>query len=156
MTRIEEMTEPQRQSWITLLADGAVFIWFLRRMLSGRNLTDLPPGELLATFAVVIGWTIVAHIVIAVIFETRRKDSSPQSDERDADIARRGDKTGYYVLCVFVSIFIVTFLIENAAGKDYQGPVSVVSPTAIFFWLICALYCADLAKQITKLRHYHG
>lgn len=156
MTRIEDMTEPQRQSWITMIADGVVFIWFLRRMLSGRNLIDLPPGELLATFAVVVGWTIVAHVVIAIIFDTRRKDKAPQSDERDSDIARRGDRTGYYVLCCFVNVFIVTFLIENAVGEIYQGPFSVVSPTAIFFWLICAVYCADLAKQITKLRHYHG
>ena len=28
MTKIEDMSEPQRQAWITLLADGAVFVYF--------------------------------------------------------------------------------------------------------------------------------
>lgn len=156
MTRVEDMSEPQRQSWITLIADGMVFIWFLRRMLDGQSLVTLSPGELIGVFVIVIGWTIAAHIIIALVFETRKKGKGQQADERDADIARRGDRTGYYVLCGFVNVFIFGYLVENAAGEDFQGPISVASPTAVFFWLMVAAYVADLSKQITKLRYYHG
>jgi len=37
MTRIEDMSETQRQSWITLIADGAVFIWFWQKMTAGLS-----------------------------------------------------------------------------------------------------------------------
>ena len=35
MTKIEDMSEPERQSWITFMADGAVFIYFWQKMTQG-------------------------------------------------------------------------------------------------------------------------
>lgn len=155
MTRIEDMTEPQRQSWITLIADGTIFIWLLQRMLDGRSLIELSPGQLLTLFGVTVGLTIAAHIIIAIIFESRKKGSGESADERDADIARRGDRVGYCILACFVNVFIFMYLMQNAFGSDYQVSVNVTSPTAIFFWLIVAAYSADLAKHAIKLWHYH-
>ena len=159
MGRIEDMSEPQRQSWITILADGAVFIWFLRRMIDGGRIVDLPAGELMAVFIVAIGWTIVAHIVISIAFETRKRKSKVAKDERDADIGRHGDQTGYYLLSIFINVLIFTYLFRLVVGgDDYQPPLGLdlTLPSHMFFVLMSAVYIADIAKQGRKILLYRG
>lgn len=168
MIRIEDMSEPQRQSWMSFMADGAVFLWFLSQMFDLRGflrapfeqsyVVDLPAGELMALFVVTIGWTIAAHIVIAVIFEARKRKSKNEveRDERDAAIERYGDRFGYYALCVFVNVIIFVALAQNIGGEGYRGPIDVASVSGLFFWLMCGAYVADIGKQAVRIIRYQG
>ena len=75
MTRIEDMSETQRQSWITLLADGAVFIWLWQKMTIGLSpqVVHSGMGEFGALIIRAIIITVILHAVIASIFELRKR-----------------------------------------------------------------------------------
>ena len=69
MTKIEDMSEPQRQAWITLLADGAVFAYFWSKTTIGlspklihTNIKEF--GGIILSVVIV---TVILHAVIAAI-----------------------------------------------------------------------------------------
>jgi len=63
------MSETQRQSWITLLADGAVFIWIWQKMTIGLSpqVVHNDMGEFGALIIRAIIITVILHAVIASI-----------------------------------------------------------------------------------------
>ena len=156
MLRIEDMSEPHRQSWITLLADSAVFIWFWKNMTGGFNFTprDMEPSEAGAFFLQLVIVTIILHAVIAAVFEMRKRKVKFEKDERDIDIARRGSHAGYGLLQLGIGIILVTLLIQYVVGGDYQGPVSVIEPVQMLFVLCFASYVADIYRHGTIIWAY--
>jgi len=50
MTRIEDMSDMERQSWVTLLADTVVFAYFLRKMTDGFDVISHSPGGLMRIY----------------------------------------------------------------------------------------------------------
>jgi len=156
MTRIEDMSEPERQSWITLLADGAVFIWFLSKMTIWPSLkpihTDMEEfGEVILGVVIV---TIILHAVIASIFDMRKRKEAFMRDERDTEIARKGSDYGYRVMQWGVGVIVVTMLAHNMIGPTYTPPVRIEKPVEIIFGLLVVSYIADLLKQGVKLHAY--
>lgn len=156
MTRIEEMTEPQRQSWITLLGDGAVFIWFWKNMTGGFNLSprSFEPEALGAFFIQFVIITAIVHAVIAIAFDVRKKKSEFQKDERDVEIARRGSHAGYSFFYFGIGAVVVTLILQYVVGDDYQGPISVINPVEMVFALCVVSFLADLYRHGTIIWAY--
>ncbi|WP_409433790.1 hypothetical protein ACJ3XI_04600 [Litorimonas sp. RW-G-Af-16] len=156
MTRIKDMSEPERQSWITLLADGAVFIYFWQKMAYGWQFKPehFEPAELGVVVFQIVVVTIILHAVIASIFAVRSRNEAAAKDERDVEIARRGSQNGYMFLQIGVGTILVTLLLQYMAGQAYSGPISVIKPVEMIFYLAAISYLADLFKQITKILAY--
>jgi len=149
VTKIEDMSEPQRQAWITLLADGAVFVYFWSKTTIGlspqlihTNMDEF--GEII--LSVVIA-TVILHAVIASIFDMRKRKEKYEKDERDITIERKGAHCGYRLMQWGVGGVIITLLAHNLIGIDYKPPVSIQKPAEIIFALLVVSYVADLMKQ---------
>jgi len=149
VTKIEDMSEPQRQAWITLLADGAVFVYFWSKTTIGlspqlihTNMDEF--GEII--LSVVIA-TVILHAVIASIFDMRKRKEAYEKDERDIIIERKGAHWGYRLMQWGVGGVIITLLAHNLIGIDYKPPVSIQKPAEIIFALLVVSYVADLMKQ---------
>lgn len=149
MTKIEDMSEPERQAWITLLADGAVFAYFWSKTTIGlspklihTNIDEF--GKIILSVVVV---TIILHAVIATIFDLRKRKEAYEKDERDITIERKGAHWGYRLMQWGVGGVIVTLLLHNLIGADYIPPISIQKPAEIIFALLVVSYVADLVKQ---------
>jgi len=156
MTKIEDMSEPERQSWITFLADGAVFIYFWQKMTQGYGFQaqHFEPEQVGRIFFGVVFLTIILHTVISLIFEARKRKERYEKDERDLDITRRGDRNGYWLLQAGIGVIIVTYLFQYLIGSDYKPPISVKDPIDMLFALMVVSYIASLVKHGTMLLAY--
>lgn len=149
MTKIEDMSEPQRQAWITLLADSAVFAYFWSKTTIGIKpqliQTDMKEfGEIILGVVIV---TIIVHAVIAAIFDMRKRKEPYEKDERDIAIERKGAHWGYRLMQWGVGGVIVTLLMHSLIGTAYKPPISIQKPAEIIFALMVVSYIADLVKQ---------
>jgi len=149
VTRIEDMSEPQRQAWITLLADGAVFVYFWSKTTIGLSpqLIHTNIEEFSEIILGVIIATVICHSVIGAIFDMRKRKEAYEKDERDIAIERKGAHWGYRLMQWGVGGIIITLLLHNLVGPDYAPPVSIQKPAEIIFALIVVGYVADLIKQ---------
>ena len=150
------MSSTQRHSWLVLLADGAVFVWFWQKMTVGfspvlinYNMRDF--GEVVIGIIIL---TIALHVVISIIFEIQSKTEESGRDERDINIERRGAFWGYRVLQIGLGIVVVGMLMSSAFGADYQAPIQFSSPVQIIFGLIVTSYVADLVKHGVMIHGY--
>ena len=149
MTKIEDMSEPERQAWITLLADGAVFAYFWSKTTIGLSprLIHTEMKEFGGIILSVVIATVIVHAIIASIFEMRKRKDAYQKDERDITIERKGAHWGYRLMQWGVGGVIVTLLLHNMVGADYTPPISIEKPAEIIFALLVVSYIADLVKQ---------
>lgn len=148
MTKIEDMSETQRQAWITLLADGAVFAYFWSKTTMGLSPklihTDMKAfSEII--LSVVIA-TVIVHSVIGAIFDIRKRKEAYEKDERDIAIERKGAHWGYRLMQWGLGGIIVTLLMHNLIS-DYAPPLSIQKPAEIIFAMLVVSYVADLVKQ---------
>lgn len=150
------MTSTQRNSWLVVLADGAVFAWFWQKMTIG--ISPIPIDYDMAEFGkIVFGiifLTIVLHIVISVVIELSVKKNKNERDERDIAIERAGAFWGYRVLQIGLGVVVVGMLMNAAIGVDYHPPISFSTPVQIIFGLIVTSYVADLTKHAVMLYKY--
>jgi len=156
MTKIEDMSEPERQAWITLLADGAVFVWFWQKLTIGLSpkLIHTNMDEFGGIIIGVIIVTIILHAVIAGVFDMRKRKEPYEKDERDVQIERRGAHWGYRLMQWGVGGVIVTMFLHHAIGSDYIPPISIQKPAEIIFALMVVSYIADLVKHGIMLLAY--
>jgi hypothetical protein len=150
------MTSTQRNSWMVLLADGAVFVWFWQKMTYG--LSPVPVTNNMDEFGrIVIGiiiLTIALHIAISIVFEVTSNSKDRGKDERDIAIERRGAFWGYRILQVGLGVVVVGMLMNGAFGGDYQAPITFSNPVEIIFGLIVTSYVADLVKHAVMIHGY--
>ena len=156
MTRIEDMSETQRQAWITLLADGAVFAYFWSKTTIGLSpkLIHTNMDEFGTIIIGVVIATIITHAVIASIFEMRSRKEAYEKDERDIAIECKGAHLGYRIMQWGVGGVIITLLLHSLIGADYIPPISIQKPAEIIFALLVVSYVADLAKQAVMILAY--
>jgi len=156
MTKIQDMSSTQRNSWLVLLADGAVFAWFWQKMTVG--LSPIPIAYDMREFGeIVMGvvfWTIALHIVISSIFQFATGSAKKERDERDILIERRGSTWGYRVLQIGVGVVVVGILMSSVFGEDHQAALSFSSHVEIIFGLMVVSYIADLVKHVVMLHGY--
>ncbi|WP_371397091.1 hypothetical protein [Fretibacter rubidus] len=165
-TKLEDMSETERQSWATLIVDVCVFIWFLKQTtthIGSLALREMSASDLFGVYVGLIIVTVILHAIIAAVFETRkRKDHTTAKDERDIEIERRGSANGFWVLTIAVNIIIFTLLFEHASaqGADvlagYAPPFSVLAPPAMFFALMAVIFIGDIVKNATMVLAYRG
>jgi len=156
MTSIQDMTRTQRNSWLVLLADGAVFFWFWQKMTVG--LSPIPIDYNMDQFGkIVLGiifLTIALHIVISVIFELSFKGDNESRDERDIAIERRGAYWGYRILQIGLGVVVVGILLTAGVNEHYVAPITFSTPVQIIFGLIVTSYVADLTKHAVMIHGY--
>ncbi len=158
MTRIEDMSETERQSWITLLADGAVFFYFMQKMTTGfpPRLVYTDINEFGAAIIAVIIVTIILHMAIGLTFEMRKRKEAYERDERDVQIERQGAHWGYRFLQYGIGFIIVTMFLHNVAGSVYKPPMSIEKPAEVIFALMVVSYIADLVKHGIMIKAYRA
>ena len=156
MTRIEDMTSTQRQSWLTLLADGAVFIWFWQKMTAGFSIRpiDFEPGEFAGIIVGVVFLTVVLHTAIAITFEIASKQQKAKRDERDIEIERRGSHIGYRILQAGVGFVIVAMVMTSGFPEEFKEHIKVMTTVQIIFALMVVSYVADLTKHAVMIYGY--
>ena len=159
MTLIENMSEPERQSWATLIADICVFSIFLKSMTGGRLPTNFhinthSPGELVGLYIWIIVATIIIHAVIASIFAMRVKGEGFERDERDIEIERKGARNGFWVVSIAINIVIFQLLVEQSLSSDYKPLFSVLSPNNMFFALMGTMFLGDIIYRATMVLAY--
>jgi len=166
-TRLEDMSETERQSWATLIVDVCVFVWFLKMTTGGigrfeNRVTEA--SDLVGIMVGVIITTAILHAIIGAIFEWRKsKDHTTEKDERDLDIMRRGASAGFWVLTIAINIIAFTLLLEYSADtgaqtfwESFSIPLSVLSPPSMFFALMVTAFLGDIIKNATMVLAYRG
>lgn len=168
MTLIEDMSETQRQAWITLLVDCAVFIYFVGKMTFGRTIETLSAAGLGKIMLTIIIFTIVAHIIIHSVFgarlATKNLEEGGLKDERDVRIERKGNSYGFHVLAAFVYVLIFQILLQNGldgvpnTGADYgyKSWFDYTNTTHLVFGLASAAFIADIVKNLVMILAYRG
>lgn len=160
MTRIEDMSETERQSWMTLIVDVFVFIWFWKQMTSGFGqsfqIMDYPIKGIVSNYVAVIVITILLHIGISIYFEMRRrKDDDKSKDERDLIIERKGAANGFRFLAIAINVVIVQILLENSLN-GHETFVSLAKVSHLYFVLLAVAFIGDIIKNGTMVLAYRG
>lgn len=164
MALIADMSEQERQSWMTLLADICVYSVFWSQMVHGKSIASLSPGDLMGVYIGIIVLTIIIHIVIASIFALRsptdENGSDSAGDERDVEIERKGARNAFWVVSILINIIVFILLAENSVGEGYLGPnlglLSVLSPSHMFFALMSTAFIGDIVYRATMVWAYRG
>ena len=156
MTKIEDMSETQRQAWITLLADGAVFAYFWSKTTIGLSpqLIHTEIKDFSGIILSVVIATVIVHSVIGAIFDMRKRKEAYKKDERDIAIERKGAHWGYRLMQWGLGGIIITMLLHNLVGPDYTPPISIEKPAEIIFAMLVVSYAADLTKQVIMILAY--
>ena len=156
MTKIQDMSSTQRNSWLVLLADGAVFTWFWQKMTVG--LSPIPIAYDMREFSeIVLGvilLTVILHIVISSIFQIASGSEKSGRDERDVLIERQGSVWGYRILQIGLGVVVVGMLLSAAVDEGYNFLIAFSSPVQIIFGLMVASYVADLVKHAVMIHGY--
>jgi len=158
MTRIEDMSETQRQSWITLIADGAVFIWFWQKMTAGLS-PQVVYNEMSEFGEIILGViivTIIMHVIISSIFELRKREDTYEKDERDIQIEHKGAHWGYGILQFGIGSIIFMLFMHNSFGAEYTPTFSIQTPIEIIFALLVVSYIASLVKHGVMIMAYRA
>lgn len=163
MTLIEDMSESQRQAWITLIVDITVFLVFLKGMLKNYAIETLS-AQVLSQFIIsLIAITIILHIVIQSIFAARLKlRENPLKDERDLRIQRKGASYGFWVLAILINILIGHIVIQNGLNmvpeisSNRQFAFDYTNTSHLVFALIFIVYLADIIKNAVMVQAYRG
>lgn len=163
MIKIADMSETERESWIVLLADGAVLIWFLQKMTTSWSLVP-NKMDMKAFGEVVIGLiivTVILHAVISAVFDFRSRedeneDGEYEKDERDYAAERKGAHWGYRVMQFGVGAVIIIMLLGSSSWAEYNVPISIETPVEIIFYLLVISYAADLLKQIVMIHGFRS
>jgi len=163
LTLIEDMSETQRQAWVTLIVDFFVFIYFLRAMTTSWSINTLSAIGLGSLMIGVIITTIILHAVIAAVFAARaRSDDEGLKDERDVRIERKGATYGFYFLAIFMNIIIGHILIQNGLDNlpnttsGYVGPFDYTNTSHLVFALTAAAFIGDIIKNGVMVLAYRG
>ncbi len=156
MTRLADMTATQRQSWLVLLADGAVFYWFWQKMTVGFSLRliDYDMAQFGSIIFRLIALTIILHVAISITFEIAAKNSDKTKDERDISIERQGTHWGYRILQFGTGAVVFGILMTGIFGDDYIAPLNFETPVQIIFALVMISYIADLVKHAVIIYRY--
>ncbi len=156
MTKIQDMSRTQRQSWLVLLADGAVFFWLWQKMTTG--LSPVPIAYDMNEFGKIIlsavALTVVLHVIISTIFELSAKDEKGGRDERDDLIERRGAFWGYRILQTGIGIVVVGMFLAAISGEGVPNFYTISTPVQIIFALMVTSYVADLVKHGVMIHGY--
>ena len=162
MSIVETMSEPERQSWVTLIADGLVFIWFWKTIAPGWSLMPraLSPSEAGGLFLILVIITIFYHAVIGAAFALRANKDGVEKDERDLEIQSFGARIGYSALQIGLGVIIVIALVTYVAGTDYappnvvSSPINLTTPVQFLFALVFLSYVADLMRHGVIVARY--
>ncbi|MCF6292713.1 MAG: DUF2178 domain-containing protein [Robiginitomaculum sp.] len=156
MTLVENMSEPERRSWVTLIVDMLVFSVFLKKMLGWGGVENLSAGELIKLYIFIIIASIILHAIIASVFASRVKSSGYESDERDVEIERKGARNGFWVVCTAINVIVFMFLMENTWPGEYNPilGLSFLTPSHMFFVLMGTLFLADIVYRATMVQAY--
>ena len=161
MTKIEDMSEPERQSWVTLMVDVCVFVVFLKAMTTGYAIDTLSASGLSKLVLSLIVITIVLHVVIQSFFAIRTAGQADElKDERDIQIERKGASLGFYVLSILLTILIGHIVIQNGLNaipeisEKHQSFFDYTNTSHLTFALISTVFIADIAKNAVMLLAY--
>lgn len=156
MSIIADMSEPERQSWVTLLADGLVFLWFWDAIAPGWSFSpyNFSPSETGTLFFKLILVAIFYNAIIAAAFALRRRKNEVDQDERDVEIQSFGARIGYMALQFGVVLVIVGLLLSYVIGDDFVGPLDFNAPVKVLFTLVCISYVADLLRHGAIVARY--
>ena len=156
VSAVENMSEAERQSWITLIADSLVLAWFWKTMTPGWSLipSEMSRAELGQIYLSLVVITIIYHAVIASFFEIRKRGSGVEQDERDLLIAAFGANTGYTVLQFGVGLILVSGIMGYAYEADIVPFLSIQTPVQFLFAITFMSYAADLVRHALILTRY--
>jgi hypothetical protein len=119
------MTYEEKGAWVYLVVSLGVYVGYLVTIL--RRATGIPVSEvsyvspMLWSIGISIGLAIVARIIVEIL----RPSDSYQSDARDKDINRLGDRIGGGVLSLAMLV-----------------PFGLTLAEAAYFWIANAIYAA--------------
>jgi len=166
MTYIEDMSETQRQAWITIIVDSAVFIYFLGKMMTGLSIDTLSPSGLSYLMIKVIIFTAIAHAIISGVFAARKRLEGEDEikDERDIRIERKGNSYGFYFLAAFLYVIVGQILLQNGfdgiqnTGEDYgyKSVFDYKNTSHLIFALVAASFVADIIRNGVMVFAYQG
>ena len=154
----ETMSETERQSWITLIADSIVLAWFWKAMAPGWSLipTVTEPEAVGRVFLSVVVLTIVTHAVIAAVFNLRRGKDDIELDERDRDAQGYGSHVGYLAMYFGVGATMLALLSGYVFPEDVGGPFKIMTVVHALFVLVILSYLADLARNVAMILRYRS
>jgi hypothetical protein len=161
MTKIEDMSETERQAWITLIVDVSVFFVFLRGMTTAWSIDTLSAPGLSKLVVGLIIITIILHIIIQSLFAVRSQgEDRALKDERDLRIERKGASLGFFVLAILLNIIIGHIVISNGlnampeiAGKQ-QTVFDYTNTSHLVFALLSAAFIGDIVKNASMILSY--
>ena len=156
MSRLAELSEMERQSWATLIADGLLFTWFWKTMAPGWSLIprDLDPAQLSSVFVKLVILTIVVHAVIAAVFSFRRNRDEVELDERDLDAQAYGSRIAYTAMYLGVGAITLAALSGYILPEEVTTPFRIETMVHVIFALVLLSYAADLLRNAAMLLRY--
>jgi len=165
MTYIEDMSETQRQAWITLIVDVFVFIYFVGKITGGFTILTLSASGLSYLMLKVVIITVIMHAIIHGVFAARRRgDDDLIKDERDIRIERKGNSYGFFILAAFLYVIIFQILLQNGfdgldnpqSNHSYKSWFDYTNTTHLVFALTAASFVADIVRNGVMIMTYRG
>jgi len=165
MTYIEDMSETQRQAWITLIVDVFVFIYFVGKITGGFTILTLSASGLSYLMLKVVIITVIMHAIIHGVFAARRRsDDDLIKDERDIRIERKGNSYGFFILAAFLYVIIFQILLQNGfdgldnpqSNHSYKSWFNYTNTTHLVFALTAASFAADIVRNSVMIMTYRG
>lgn len=156
MTYIEDMSETERESWVILIADSAILLWFWQKMTHGWNIQPhaMSLDDFGSLIIQMIVLTVIVHAVISSFFEVRKSKGELDRDERDREIERKGSHSGYRLLQFGVGSVIFIMFMTYGLEEDYQSVIRIKTPVEIIYYLLLVSYAADLLKHGVMIHAY--
>jgi hypothetical protein len=129
----DAMGYKERSTWIELVVAAGVFLWYLTVIagrVRGTPVADVAfQGPLIRATVISIVATIVLHILYAILAGSR----DTQEDQRDRQVARYGDWVGLWPLVLGAGAALVLAMLE----VDH-------------FWVANAIYVGFVVSSLTN------
>jgi small-conductance mechanosensitive channel len=157
MLRLNDLSEMERQSWATLIADGFIFVWFWKSMAPGWSLkpADFDPASLSSLFISLVVLTVIVHIAIASIFSFRRRKDEVEFDERDLDAQSFGSRIAYNSLYLGIGAVIMAVLTGYILPEDVVLAMRITDMVHVLFALVMLCFVADLLRNAAMILRYN-
>lgn len=146
-----ELSEREKSIWTELIVSVAVSIYYFSHVIEVdgfMDITNISFGKIIINTLL---FSIVAAIVLAIIFRNKSKE---QKDERDIAIAARGNIFAAYTLKGILILIIGHIMLNEGVG--YFAPLRVVeiNTSLMVHMIVIAILVADAIKSVVQIFCY--
>jgi len=151
------MSISEQRAWLSLAAYGAIFAFFLMRMLAEDwSVAAVSAGHMLWTYGYVAVMAVVAESLIAASTAAREKlaGGAVEADERDLIIEARAEQYGGFAGLICVNAVVLHALLHATYPGHAFPHADLTSLPNLVLALLTVLFVAQAVKLVTTIVSY--